>query len=47
MTKELIMPYWQFYYHIVTGTKNLEPLITPEIEPEIYHLLRNKVYDAE
>jgi|GEM_PF-802511 len=36
------MPYWQLYYHIVWATKNREPLLTADVEPKIYSLLRNK-----
>lgn len=36
------MSYWQLFYHIVWTTKNREPLITPETEPEIYELIRTK-----
>jgi len=36
------MPYWQLYYHLVWATKNREPLITPELEPELYKYLRGK-----
>ena len=34
------MPYWQLYYHAVWATKNREPLLTPEVEPQIYGWLR-------
>ena len=37
-----IMPYYQLYYHIVWATKNREPLITPELEPELHNYLRGK-----
>ena len=36
------MPYWQLYYHAVWATKNREPLLTPEVEPQIHGLLRQK-----
>ncbi len=35
------MPFWRTYYHLVWGTKNREPLITPEIEPRLFaHIVR-------
>lgn len=36
------MPYTQLFYHIVWATKNREPLVTPDVEPVIYDLLRGK-----
>jgi REP element-mobilizing transposase RayT len=36
------MAYWQLYYHLVWATKNREPLITPELEPELFKYLRGK-----
>ena len=36
------MPYWQLFYHIVWSTKNHEPLLTSDVEPIIYDLLRDK-----
>lgn len=36
------MPYTQLFYHIVWATKNREPLVTPDVEPMIYDLLRSK-----
>jgi len=36
------MPYWKLFYHIVWATKNREWLLTPEIEPLVYKLLRSK-----
>ena len=36
------MPYYRLFYHMVWATKNREPLITLEIEPIIYSLLRTK-----
>ena len=36
------MPYWQLFYHIVWSTKNREPLLTSDVEPIIYDLLRSK-----
>jgi putative transposase len=34
------MSYWRFFYHIVWGTKNREPLITPENEVLIIRSIR-------
>jgi REP element-mobilizing transposase RayT len=39
------MPFWQLYYHIVWSTKNRQPLLTPDVEPAIYGLLRKKAVD--
>jgi len=36
------MPYWQLYYHLVWATKNREPLITADLEPELHAYLRGK-----
>ena len=36
------MPYWQLFYHAVWSTKYREPLISEEIEPQVYALLRGK-----
>ncbi len=36
------MPYWRLFYHIVFGTKNREPLITPDIEKELHGYLTGK-----
>lgn len=41
------MPYWQLFYHFVWSTKNRQPLLTLEVEPTIYALLRNKALDLE
>jgi REP element-mobilizing transposase RayT len=41
------MPYWQLFYHIVWSTKNRESLITPEIEPRVYELVRSKAKSLE
>ena len=41
------MPYWQLYYHIVWATKNREPLLTPEIEPVVFGIIRNKALDFD
>ena len=39
------MSYTRLRYHIVTGTKNREPVITPELETIIYPALQNKAMD--
>jgi putative transposase len=36
------MPYWQLFYHVVWGTKYRERLLTAEVEPVIFGLLRGK-----
>jgi REP element-mobilizing transposase RayT len=36
------MPYWQPFYHLVWSTKHRQPLITPDVEPIVYDLLRTK-----
>ena len=36
------MPYWRLFYHLVWGTKNREPLISPEVEPALFGFLRKK-----
>ncbi len=36
------MPYWQLFYHLVWSTKGRVPLLTPEVEPIVYELLRHK-----
>lgn len=36
------MPYHQLFYHLVWATKNREPLLTPDVEPIVYDLLRSK-----
>jgi REP element-mobilizing transposase RayT len=36
------MAYWRLLYHIVWGTKNGAPVITPEIEPALHGLLAHK-----
>lgn len=36
------MPYHQLFYHLVWATKDREPLLTPEVEPIVYDLLRSK-----
>ncbi len=39
------MPYCQLYYHFVWTTKLRRPLLTPKIEPIIYHYLRTKAVE--
>jgi putative transposase len=41
-SKEPPMPYWQLFYHIVWSTRNRESLLTPDLEPTVYGLLRSK-----
>ena len=41
------MPYWQLFYHIVWSTKNREPLLTPDLEPTVYELVRRKASGLE
>lgn len=41
------MSFWRTYYHIVWGTKNREPLITPEIEPELFKYIVHKAHEIE
>lgn len=41
------MPYWQLFYHIVWTTKNRLPLISPDVEPVVYDLLRSKAIGLE
>ena len=36
------MPYWQLFYHFVWGTKKRDLLVTADVEPMVYELLRNK-----
>jgi putative transposase len=41
------MPYCQLFYHIVTATKNRQPLITTHVEPVIHQYLRSKAIELE
>jgi REP element-mobilizing transposase RayT len=41
------MSYTRLRYHIVTGTHNREPLITPPVEEVLYPALRVKADDAD
>jgi putative transposase len=36
------MPYWQLFYHIVWATRNREAIISTDMEPVIYELIRTK-----
>jgi putative transposase len=36
------MPFWQLFYHIVTATKNREPILTDFTEPLIVRFIRFK-----
>jgi putative transposase len=36
------MPYYRLYYHLVWATRGREPLITPDIENEVYNAIRLK-----
>ncbi len=36
------MPYWKLFYHLVWSTKERLPLLTPEIEQQIYGFLQRK-----
>ncbi|MCO6451502.1 MAG: IS200/IS605 family transposase [Caldilineales bacterium] len=41
------MAYWRLFYHFVWTTKNREPLITADIEPNLYRFLHaqaNEMY---
>jgi len=33
------MAYWRLFYHFVWATKNREPLLMPDIEPNVYRFL--------
>ena len=33
------MAFWRTYYHIVWGTKERQPLITPDRETNLYHYI--------
>lgn len=36
------MSFWRLYYHLVWGTKNREPLLTPDFEQRLYPYLIGK-----
>ncbi len=38
------MPYWRLLYHVIWGTKNRAPLLTQEIEKNLFGYLRGKAY---
>ena len=37
------MPYWKLYYHVVWGTADGKPAVSPDIEEEVYDVIRKKV----
>ena len=39
------MSYTKLRYHITTGTRNREGLITPEVQPVVYGALQNRALD--
>jgi putative transposase len=41
------MSYWRLYYHFIWGTKDRQPLITSEIEPQLYKVIAAKVIAAK
>ena len=41
------MALWRLYYHLVWATKERYPLITPEIEPELYGYIIGKAHALE
>lgn len=41
------MSFWRTYYHIVWGTKNREPLISSQVEPELYKYIVHKAHEIE
>ena len=36
------MPYWKLYYHLIWGTRDREPLLTPDLEATVHGYLRAK-----
>ena len=36
------MPYWQLFYHLIWSTKHRRPLLTPDVEKQIYGHLTSK-----
>jgi putative transposase len=36
------MPFWRTFYHLVWATKKREPLISPDVEPQLYGYLQAK-----
>lgn len=41
------MPFWRCYYHLIWATKQRAPLITPQVEPVIYGVIRAKAHELE
>jgi putative transposase len=41
------MAFWKLNYHLVWGTKNNDPFITPKIEAQLYPYLVNKAHELE
>ncbi|GIV80365.1 MAG: hypothetical protein KatS3mg050_4759 [Litorilinea sp.] len=41
------MPYTRLFYHLIWATKNRLPLISPDIEPDLWHYLRRKAGELE
>ena len=41
------MAFWKLYYHIIWGTKNKLPLITPVIEQHLYPLFVHRASELE
>jgi putative transposase len=39
------MAYWRLFYHFVWTTKNREPFLTPDIEPNVYRFLHAEARD--
>lgn len=39
---DTIMSYWQLFYHIIWATKGRQPLLTPQVESEVYGMLKGK-----
>lgn len=37
------MPFWRLYYHLVWATEGREPMIRPEIEYQVYDIIKSKV----
>lgn len=41
------MSFWRNYYHLTWSTKNLLPLIKPEIESQLFHYMTRKAAELE
>jgi REP element-mobilizing transposase RayT len=39
------MPYYRLFYHLIWGTKNREPVIQPEFEASLHHVIAAKAKD--